>query len=96
MLFFKKDKKQNDKTGLAVTVPELIEQQRYLPYLQQRQNFLLQQEFRKYLYQGGGQFQVSANLRLYQSLLHRDQEERWQVFQSKRRNRDAPSFPALC
>ena len=40
MLFFKKDKKQNDKTGLAVTVPELIEQQRYLPYLQQRQNFL--------------------------------------------------------
>ena len=40
MLFFKKDKKQNDKTGLAVTVPELIEQQCYLPYLQQRQNFL--------------------------------------------------------
>ena len=40
MLFFKKDKKQNDKTGLAVTVLELIEQQRYLPYLQQRQNFL--------------------------------------------------------
>ena len=40
MLFFKKDKKQNNKTGLAVTVPELIEQQQYLPYLQQRQNFL--------------------------------------------------------
>lgn len=40
MLFFKKDKKQNDKTGLAVTVPELIEQQRYLPYLSRRHDFL--------------------------------------------------------
>ncbi len=40
MLFFKKDKKQNDKTGLTVTVPELIEQQRYLPYLSRRHDFL--------------------------------------------------------
>lgn len=40
MLFFKKDKKQNDKSGLAVTVPELIEQQRYLPYLSRNHDFL--------------------------------------------------------
>ncbi len=40
MLFFKKNEKQEETTGLAVTVPELIAQQRYLPYLSHRHNFL--------------------------------------------------------
>lgn len=40
MLFFKKNEKQKEKNGLSVTVPELIAQQRYLPYLSRRHNFL--------------------------------------------------------
>ena len=40
MLFFRKNEKQKEKNGLSVTVPELIAQQRYLPYLSRRHNFL--------------------------------------------------------
>ena len=40
MLFFRKNEKQEEKNGLMVTVPELVAQQKYLPYLSRRHNFL--------------------------------------------------------
>ncbi|MDO4162272.1 MAG: DUF58 domain-containing protein [Pseudomonadota bacterium] len=40
MLFFKKEQKQNNENGLAVSVPDLIAQQRYLPYLLRHHDFL--------------------------------------------------------
>ena len=40
MLFFRKNEKQKEKNGLTVTIPELIAQQQYLPYLSRRHNFL--------------------------------------------------------
>lgn len=40
MLFFKKNKKQNVINGLTVAVPDLIAQQRFLPYLLRQHDFI--------------------------------------------------------
>ena len=40
MLFFKKNKKQDETNGLTVAVPDLIAQQRFLPYLLRQHDFI--------------------------------------------------------